>query len=133
MAASEVSAVPRVRESLLDMQRRLAIETNKTGAVLDGRDIGTVIFSEADVKIFLNAKDETRAQRRFLELIDKGHNVSYENVFNDIVKRDKQDSERETAPLKKADDAIEIDTDNLSVLDVMSQVIPVINRKLNEV
>jgi len=107
MAASDVSSLPVVREFLLDMQRNLA-ETNNV--IMDGRDIGTVVVPNARIKIFLTASVEDRAQRRYKELKNKGLDVEYDDVLNDIIARDKQDSERATAPLKVADDAVVVDT-----------------------
>lgn len=107
MAASAVSAMPAVRAFLLDRQRQLA-ETNRV--IMDGRDIGTVVLPQAELKIFLTASPEARAKRRFMELQEKGTAVSYEDVLADMVKRDYNDSHRETAPLKPAEDAVWVDT-----------------------
>ncbi len=111
--ASLVGAIPEVRAALFDMQRRFAQRPG--GAVLDGRDIGTVICPEADVKIFVTASPETRATRRALELKDRGEKVDYESILADIRRRDALDSGRSVAPLKAAEDAHVLDT---SVLDV---------------
>jgi cytidylate kinase len=107
-AASVVAAIPEVREALVDAQRRFAARAE--GAVLDGRDIGTVICPDAHVKIFVTAAPETRAQRRALELKSRGERVDYAAVLEDIRKRDARDSERATAPLCAAEDAITLDT-----------------------
>jgi cytidylate kinase len=107
-AASVVAAIPEVREALVDAQRRFAARAE--GAVLDGRDIGTVICPDAHVKIFVTAAPETRAQRRALELKSRGERVDYAAVLDDIRKRDARDSERATAPLRAADDAVTLDT-----------------------
>jgi cytidylate kinase len=107
MAASAVSALPAVREFLLELQRELA---RKNNVVMDGRDIGTVVLPNADVKIFLTASPEERAKRRYDELISKGVSADYEAVLADLKTRDYNDSHREIAPLKEADDAITIDT-----------------------
>lgn len=107
MMASAVSAVPAVRAFLLEMQRKLARENN---VLMDGRDIGTVVLPNADIKIFLTASAEDRAKRRYDELIGKGQQVKYEDVLADMVKRDYNDSHRAIAPLKAADDAIKVDT-----------------------
>lgn len=106
MAASQVSAIPQVRNTLLEFQRAFA----KNGAILDGRDIGTVVCPNADIKIFLDASAETRAQRRFDELTNKGESPNFESILNDIKQRDQQDSKRSAAPLTKAEDAVTIDT-----------------------
>jgi len=131
MIASRISAVPVVRESLLDMQRRLARETTKHGSIVDGRDIGTVVFPNADVKIFLTASDEVRASRRYKELKEKGLDVEYSQVLQQTILRDKQDSQRSVAPLKKSDDAIEINTDAMNVDDEKDKVLSIIRKKLN--
>ncbi len=105
--ASDVSAIGAVRAFLLDMQRNFA---RKYSVIMDGRDIGTVVLPDADVKIFLTADDEDRAKRRYEELCEKGQDVSFEKVLSDIRKRDANDSARSIAPLKPADDAVRIDT-----------------------
>ena len=109
--ASCVGAMPPVRAALIDMQRSFA--TRPEGAVLDGRDIGTVICPEARVKIFVTASAETRAQRRALELASRGEEVDYAAILDDVKKRDARDSERSVAPLKAADDAVVLDTSDL--------------------
>ena len=105
--ASAVSAIPEVRAFLLELQRRLAREHN---VIMDGRDIGTVVLPHADVKIFLTASPEDRARRRHLELLERGEDVDYETVLTDMKERDRQDSNREAAPLKQAADAVLLDT-----------------------
>ena len=110
--ASGVAAQPCVREFLLDMQRDFAKTHN---IVMDGRDIGTVVLPDADVKIYLTASAEVRAKRRYDELIAKGEDVRYEDVLEDMKKRDWQDMHRDIAPLKKADDAVELDTSYLDI------------------
>jgi len=105
--ASKVSAIPAVRAFLLEMQRKLAREHN---VVMDGRDIGTVVLPDAGLKIFLTAAAEDRAERRYRELLERGQQTDYETVLRDIRQRDRQDTERETAPLRQADDAILVDT-----------------------
>ena len=107
MAASRVSAVPKVRQYLFDLQKNLAKNNN---CIMDGRDIGTVVLPDADVKIFLTASPEARAERRYKELLEKGMEASYEDVLADMIKRDYDDSHRAIAPLKQADDAILCDT-----------------------
>jgi cytidylate kinase len=112
-AASVVAALPEVRAALIDMQRAFA--DREKGAVLDGRDIGTVIAPHAHVKIFVTASPEARAQRRALELRGRGEKVDYPAILEDILKRDKRDSERAEAPLKPAADAHLLDTTDLNV------------------
>ena len=111
LAASDVSAHGRVREYLLEMQRRLAREYN---VIMDGRDIGTVVLPDAELKVFLTASPEARAQRRLLQLKEKGTEVSFEEVLKDIRYRDEQDSTRAAAPLRRAEDAVLLDTSDLS-------------------
>ena len=103
MAASDVSALPCVRKFLFETQQKIARENN---VVMDGRDIGTVVLPNADVKIFLTASPEERARRRYDELILKGQEVNYDDVLKDVITRDYNDSHREIAPLKQADDAV---------------------------
>jgi len=112
-AASVVAALPPVREALIDMQRAFA--GREQGAVLDGRDIGTVIAPEATVKIFVTASPDARAQRRALELRGRGEKVDYASILEDIKKRDKRDSERVLAPLKPASDAHVLDTTDMNI------------------
>lgn len=125
MLASHVSAVKEVRDNLLEMQKKIATLSSK-GAIVDGRDIGTVVFPNAEVKIFLTASNEVRAKRRYEELVSKGMDVQYEQILKETIQRDKQDSERTLAPLKKADDAIHIDTDKLSIYEVKNQILLII-------
>ena len=120
-AASRVAVDPEVRAALVDFQRAFAKRDG--GAVLDGRDIGTVICPQADVKIFVTASSEARARRRFLELTQSGHTVSEESVLKDVRARDARDSSRAAAPLKPADDAIMLDTSGLSVEDSVARAI----------
>lgn len=105
--ASKVSAIPAVRAYLLDMQRKLARENN---VIMDGRDIGTVVLPDADLKVFLTADAEDRAMRRYLELQQRGQQADYETVLRDVVQRDRQDTERKIAPLRQAEDAVLVDT-----------------------
>ncbi|MBQ1284004.1 MAG: (d)CMP kinase [Acutalibacteraceae bacterium] len=107
MAASDVSAIPAVRDFLLGLQRKMASENN---VIMDGRDIGTVVLPNAQIKLFLTASAEERAMRRYKELIEKGKKVEYETVYKELCERDYQDSHREVAPLKPADDSTIIDT-----------------------
>lgn len=128
MAASAVSAVPEVRKALLGIQREMAANNN---VVMDGRDIGTVILPSADVKIFLTAKPEIRAQRRFDELMKKGAKVTFEEVLNDLNERDYNDSHRAEAPLKQADDAVLADTSELDFEQSVELICRIVEDKRN--
>jgi cytidylate kinase len=127
-AASKVAAIPEVRAALVDFQRAFARRAG--GAVLDGRDIGTVICPDAEVKLYVTASDEIRARRRYLELSAKGHDVTPEGVLEDLRARDRRDSERATAPLKPADDAVQLDTTDLSIEDAIAKAVEVIKLHL---
>jgi len=118
MGASRVSGRPVVRDGLLSVQRRLALASER-GAVLEGRDIGTVVFPDADVKFFLEANAEVRARRRFEELFQKGMESTLSDVLADQQKRDRADSEREVAPLKAAEDAVRVDSSSLPLSEVV--------------
>ena len=126
MAASAVSAVPAVRAALLDLQRDIAA---KNSAIMDGRDIGTVVLPNADVKIFLTAKPEIRAKRRFDELIAKGKDVRFDDVLRELNERDYADMHRETAPLKQAEDAVLADTSELDFEQSVELVCGIIRGK----
>ena len=123
MAASRISALPSVRKFLLDTQLDLA---KHNSVIMDGRDIGTVILPNADIKIFMSAKPEVRAKRRYDELIAKGANITFDEVLADVNKRDYQDSHRETAPLKQADDAVLLDTSELDFGQTVERVIELV-------
>lgn len=125
--ASIVSARPVVRAGLLDLQRRLA-RAAPGGAVLEGRDIGTVVFPDADVKFFLTASDEVRAQRRHAELVARGVSITFEEVLEDQRRRDLQDSTREVAPLVAAKDAHRIDASGLSSEEVVERMVSVVEQ-----
>lgn len=125
MAASSISKHPSVRIKMTEKQREIA---EKMSCVLDGRDIGTFVLPEADFKFYLTASPEVRAIRRFKELKAKGYEVDLEKIKAEIIKRDEQDSTRKIAPLKKADEAVEIDTSNMTIEEVLS----VIKRKMQE-
>ena len=125
-AASRFSAISEVRLHLLDMQRALAKNNN---VIMDGRDIGTVVLPNADIKIFLTASAEERAQRRYRELIEKGQDVKYEDVLADMKKRDYDDSHRAVAPLKRADDAVDIDTTGNSLEESVEMLYEFIKSK----
>ena len=119
VAASRFSAIPAVRAGLLALQRRLG---QASDSVVDGRDIGTVVFPRAEVKVFLTAAPEVRARRREQELLAKGQSVDFEHLLAEIKARDQADSERPIAPLRPADDAYTIDSSNLSLEDVVAQI-----------
>jgi cytidylate kinase len=125
-AASVVAAIPQVRAALIDMQRAFAARPQ--GAVLDGRDIGTVIAPKADVKIFVTASPEIRAQRRSLELRGRGEKVDYPAILEDIKKRDRRDSERADAPLMPARDASILDTSDLNVEGAFAAALDIVGR-----
>ena len=126
--ASTIAAIPEVREALLARQRSFA---QSPGLVTDGRDMGTVVFPNAVLKIFLYADEQERAQRRFLQLKEKQITVSLAQVVEDLVKRDTRDTARTHAPLKAADDAIKIDTTSLSVVQVFNNVLELIDDRLH--
>ncbi len=127
--ASSVSTLLSVREDLVRRQQEMAL--NK-GIIMDGRDIGTVVLPDAEVKIFLTADVKSRADRRYFEQKTKGIEVSYDDIYQDIVKRDLQDSQRVHSPLKKADDAFEVDTTNLSIEEVVNEILKIIKYKIGE-
>ena len=129
MMASAVSAKPEVRAYLLQMQRNLANENN---VLMDGRDIGTVVLPNATVKIFLTASAEIRAERRYKELIEKGSEVTFEEVFEDMKKRDYNDSHRAVAPLKQADDAVLADTSALTFDESLALILSIVNERLGK-
>jgi len=123
---SPVSTLPNVRKKLLELQRNIA---NGKNVIMEGRDIGTVVFPNANVKIYLEASSEERAKRRVKQNIEKGIEANYEKILEDIKIRDKRDSTREIAPLKKADDAILVDSTNLTIEQVVKKVIDIIKEK----
>ena len=125
--ASKVSQYPKVRAGLLNLQRRLG--EGPAGAVLEGRDIGTVVFPKADVKIFLTADPRARAERRVAQLAEKGVAVTVEDVLQEMEVRDKRDSQRATAPLTKAPDAVEIDSTQIAMDEVVAQIIALVERR----
>ena len=124
-AASKVAVIPEVRSALINFQRTFAVRAG--GAVLDGRDIGTVICPDADVKLFVTAVAEVRAQRRYEELLGRGEKTAYETVLENVKVRDARDSERAVAPLVAAEDAITIDTSEMSIKTAISVAIAAIN------
>ena len=129
MMASAVSAIPSVRAFLLDMQRLLAKNNN---VVMDGRDIGTVVLPDADVKIFLTADVEERAKRRLLELSEKGQKVSFDEVLADMKQRDHNDSHREIAPLRQAEDAVLADTTKLNLAESLELLEKIVREGINK-
>lgn len=128
MAASSVSAIPEVRKYLLELQHKIASEND---VIMDGRDIGTVILPNADVKIYLTASSKARAKRRWLEMKDKENCPSLEEIEKDIIQRDYNDMHRETAPLKQADDAVLLDTSDLDFEQSCESVKKIIDSKIN--
>lgn len=128
MAASNVSKIPAVRAFLLGLQRDIAAKNN---VIMDGRDIATVVLPDAQVKIFLTASPECRAERRYKELLEKGENVKYDDVLADVNARDYQDSHREIAPLKPAEDSVVADTSGKSLPQSIEMIISVIKEKTN--
>lgn len=127
IGASYISAIPYVRDKMVELQRKTA-ETESV--LMDGRDIGTNVFPNADVKIFLTADVEKRAERRYKELLEKGENVTLEDVKADIKKRDENDSSRSYAPLRMADDAIVVDTSDLTISESIDKLISVITEAI---
>ena len=127
MAASDVSKLKRVREALVAMQRKIA---SQKGYILDRRDIGTVVLKDAEVKIYLIASAETRAQRRVLQNKEKGIPYDYEQILEDIKKRDYQDIHRKESPLKKAEDAIELDSSDMTQEEVILEILDIINKRI---
>ena len=127
-AASRVAALPEVRAALVDFQRAFARRDG--GAVLDGRDIGTVVCPDADVKLFVTASSEVRAERRFKELISKGQDVTFDDIFAEIERRDARDSSRSAAPLVKATDAHLLDTTNLDIEKALDAAVLLVNQAI---
>lgn len=127
-AASLFSAIPEVRKALLDLQHDIA---EKNNVLMDGRDIGTVILPQAQVKIYLDASPEIRGKRRYDELVLKGESVVLEDIIEDIKQRDYQDMHRETSPLKKADDAIVVDSSYMTIEEVQNKIVSLVREKEN--
>ncbi len=127
MAASNVSAIPSVRAFLFDLQRDIAAKNN---CIMDGRDIGTVVLPNAQVKIFLTADDEERAMRRYKELQEKGSNVTFQEVLDDLRVRDYNDSHREIAPLKPAEDSVTVNTTGYTLEESIDKIIEIIKGKM---
>ena len=118
--ASKSSAIPEVRAKLLELQRELA---RKEDVIMDGRDIGTCVLPDADVKVFLTASVETRAKRRYDELMEKGVACDLEEIARDIAERDERDSTREIAPLKQAEDAVLVDSSHMTIEEVVAAIV----------
>lgn len=129
MMASAISAVPAVRAYLFDLQRNIAKTNN---VIMDGRDIGTVVLPDAQIKIFLTADPEDRAKRRYDELIEKGMNVKYEDILADVIKRDYNDSHREIAPLKPAENSITVNTTGNTLEQSVELLIKIMKENMNE-
>lgn len=127
MAASDVSAIPCVREFLFDLQRNIA---KKNNCLMDGRDIGTVVLPDAKIKIFLTASAEERAKRRYKELVEKGAKDTYEEVLANLEKRDYQDSHREIAPLKPAEDSVIVDTSDYNFDEAKNIIVNIIKERI---
>lgn len=127
-AASKAAAIPDVRAALVDFQRAFAMRSG--GAVLDGRDIGTVICTDAQVKLFVTASDAVRAERRYLELEAKGEDVSRDGVLEDLRTRDARDRERDAAPLAAAADAVVLDTSEMSIDEAVAEAVSVITARM---
>ena len=123
---SDIAAIREVREKMVDLQRKFSESKN---VILDGRDIGTVVFPNADVKIFLVADAKERANRRYKELVAKGENVKIEEIYENILKRDEIDSTRKESPLKKAKDAIEVDTTSKNIEEVKNEILNIVREK----
>lgn len=136
--ASIVSAHPKVRAALLKMQKDFALNptfadgTPANGAIYDGRDTGTVVCPQADVKLFITASTEVRALRRFKEFQNKGMDITFEKVLNDMKDRDERDASRAAAPMKPADDAVIFDTSDMSIEDVTAKALQIIDEKLRQ-
>ena len=128
MMASACSALPEVRKKLVELQKKIGASKN---VVMDGRDIGTNVLTEAEFKFFLTASPEERARRRYEEMKAKGQDVNFDEVLSDINKRDYDDSHRKIDPLKKADDAIELDTTNMSIEEVKNYILKEIEKNVH--
>ena len=124
---SKVAEVSEVRAKLVEQQQQMGVEK---GIVMDGRDIGTVVFPDAELKLFMTASAKTRAQRRFDELLEKGQRVTFEEVLQNVEERDYIDTHREDSPLVKADDAIEIDNSVMTKQEQFELVMKMVNEKL---
>lgn len=126
--ASKVSAIPRVREFLFDLQKNIAAQNN---CLMDGRDIGTVVLPNADLKVFLTASPEERAMRRYKQNQERGMKADYDQILKEVNERDYQDTHREIAPLKQADDAVLLDTTNMTFDEVVARLLELVEEKRN--
>ncbi|QTE23733.1 (d)CMP kinase [Polaribacter cellanae] len=126
---SKVATISEVRKKLVAEQHKMG---NKSGVVMDGRDIGTVVFPNAELKLFMTASADKRATRRYKELIDRGDNVSFKDILFNVKERDRIDSTREDSPLLKADDAIEIDNSDMGIQEQFERICTLIDRKVKE-
>jgi cytidylate kinase len=124
MMASKCSAIPAVREKLVEIQRQMG---RRKSVIMDGRDIGTNVLKDAEYKIYLTASAEERAERRYKELVEKGESQTYEEVLKDIIQRDHNDMTRKLNPLRKADDAVEIDTTGMNIEEVVAECLKLID------
>lgn len=129
MYASAVSALPEVRSFLLEMQRDMA---RRNDVIMDGRDIGTVVLPQADVKIFLTATEEDRARRRYEELLSRGVETDFQSVLSDLAARDRNDSQRSAAPLRQAEDALLVDTTGNSLEESYGVLLQTIKERLKQ-
>ena len=127
---SDIAVIREVREKMVDLQRKFSESKN---VILDGRDIGTVVFPNADVKIFLVADAKERSNRRYKELVAKGENVRIEEIYENILKRDEIDSTRKESPLKKEDNAIEVDTTSKNIEEVKNEILNIVRKKINSI
>ena len=127
---SDISKIAGVRDALVKKQRAMAAENE--GVVMEGRDIGTVVFPDADVKIYLTASIHERSHRRAKEFAEQGKKIAVESVRDNLVQRDKIDSTRAVAPLSKAQDAIEVDTSNVTIKEQVEIILQHVNKKLNK-
>ena len=125
---SQVARIPQVRKKLVLLQKNMS---GDRGIVMDGRDIGTVVFPEAELKIFLTASPETRAKRRYKEMSDTGRNISYESVLENVSQRDLMDTTRKDSPLVKAEDAVEIDNSHMNVQQTFDTALELVGKVLN--
>ncbi len=126
---SEISKIPEVREHLVRLQRKLA---GREGVVMEGRDIGTVVFPHADIKIFMTASPQVRAMRRYKEMLEKKEHSTYEEVLRNVMERDRIDSERDVSPLRQAEDALVLDNSNMTVGEQMNWIKEIIRNKRAE-
>ena len=126
---STIATIPEVRHALVTMQQALG---NKKGIVMDGRDIGTTVFPDAEMKVFVNASAETRAQRRYLELKEKGQEISYQEILDNVLKRDHMDETRSESPLRKADDAVTLDNSTMSISEQDEWLLNLYNKTIEQ-